>query len=304
MAQFIALDLGAESGRVIVADVRDDGIRLDECHRFSNGPVRVRGTLRWDGLGLLREIKAGLRKASQKYGREFVSLGVDTWGIDYALLDRNGDLVSNPFCYRDPRTDGVMERVLEVIPRQEIFEKSSGIQFLSINTLYQLYSMVLAGSQQLGIADTFLMMPDLFNYWLTGRKTNEFTNATRPSSMTLGRKDGLPIFCARWEYLSICFRRLSSRVPRSDTCWSKYKRIRAFPLCRSWRRPRTTRRRRWWPFPQRGKDLRGSAPAPGRCPAHCRPSLWYRPRPCRTTSAATVAPVAVSCRGRMSWVSG
>ena len=178
MARFIALDLGAESGRVIVADVEDNGISLNECHRFATGAVRVRGTLRWDALGLLREIKAGLCKARQEYGEEYASLGVDTWGIDYALLDRNGDLVSNPFCYRDPRTQGVMERALEVIPRQDIFEKSGGIQFLSINTLYQLYSMVLSGSKQLEIADSFLMMPDLFNYWLTGCKTNEFTNAT------------------------------------------------------------------------------------------------------------------------------
>ncbi len=178
MARFLAVDLGAESGRVIAAEVQDNGIHLDECYRFATGPVRVSGTLRWDALGLFREIKAGLRKARQKYGTGFVSIGVDTWGIDFALLDRSGDLVSNPFCYRDGRTEGVMERALAVVPRQDIFEESGGIQFLSINSLYQLYAMVLAGSQQLEIADRLLMMPDLFNYWLTGLKTNEFTDAT------------------------------------------------------------------------------------------------------------------------------
>jgi rhamnulokinase len=201
MSRFIALDLGAESGRVVVAEIEEAGIRLEECCRFATGAVRVHETLRWDVLGMFREIKAGLGQVRQEYGDDFVSLGVDTWGIDYALLDKTGDLISNPYCYRDGRTAGVMERVLEKVPRQEVFEKSGGIQFLPINTLYQLASMAMGGSQQLDIAETLLMMPDLFNYWLTGEKVNEFTDATSTQlydsrqgrwSLDLMRQVGIP----------------------------------------------------------------------------------------------------------------
>lgn len=177
MARFIALDLGAESGRAIVGQV-GDRLSLEEVYRFPNGPVRVFDSLHWDALRLFHEIKQGLYKISRQYGRDFAALGVDTWGIDYALLDRAGDLVGNPYCYRDARTAGMMEEAFKQVSRQEIFEQAGGIQFMSINTLYQLLSMVVHKSPQLDCAATFLMMPDLFHYWLTGRKACEFTDAT------------------------------------------------------------------------------------------------------------------------------
>lgn len=179
MSRFIALDLGAESGRAIVGKLEDDRLNLEEIYRFPNGPVRIFNSLHWDPLRLFNEMKQGLSKISQQYGqRGFASLGVDTWGIDYALLDRSGNLVGNPYCYRDPRTEGMMDEVLKHLSRQEIFEQTGGIQFLSINTLVQMFSMVVNRSPQLEIAATFLMMPDLFNYWLTRRQACEFTNAT------------------------------------------------------------------------------------------------------------------------------
>lgn len=177
MSKFIAIDLGAESGRVMVG-VLDGRLRLEEAYRFPNGPVEVLGNLYWNPLGLFKEILAGLRTIGEQYGRDFASVGVDTWGVDYALLDRAGELIGTPYCYRDGRTEGMMEAVLERISRQALFEQTGGIQFLTFNTLFQLYSMVQEESPQLSIADTFLMMPDLFNYWLTGHKAAEFTNAT------------------------------------------------------------------------------------------------------------------------------
>jgi len=178
MSQFIALDLGAESGRAVVGKLDAGRLSLEEVYRFPNGAVRVLDSLHWDPLRLFGEIKQGLGKISQDYGQDFASMGVDTWGIDYALLDAAGNLVGNPYCYRDARTEGMMGEAFKHISRQEIFEQTGGIQFLSINTLYQLLSMVVNDSPQLDIAATFLMMPDLFNYWLTGRRVCEFTDTT------------------------------------------------------------------------------------------------------------------------------
>ena len=178
MSQYVALDLGAESGRAIVGTLTDEGLTIEEAHRFSNGAVRVQGSLYWDPLRLYNEMKQGLGKISSQYGSDFVSMGVDTWGVDYALLDRDGHLVGNPHAYRDSRTEGMLEEAFKHLSKQEIFEQTGGIQFLSINTLFQLLSMVTNQSPQLTTANTFLMMPDLFNYWFTGSKVCEFSNAT------------------------------------------------------------------------------------------------------------------------------
>ena len=178
MSQYIALDLGAESGRAIVGKFDGEKLSLEEAYRFPNGAVRVLGSLHWDPLRLFNEMKQGLGKISRDYGQDFASVGVDTWGVDFALLDRAGGLVGNPYCYRDSRTDGMMEEAFKHLSRQEIFQQTGGIQFLSINTLFHMLAMAVNKSPQLEMADTFLMMPDLFNYWLTGQKACEFTNAT------------------------------------------------------------------------------------------------------------------------------
>jgi rhamnulokinase len=171
---FVALDLGAESGRAVVGQFKGRQLALYEVHRFRNGPVRVAGHLHWDVLRLFDEIQNGLQLAAKQYG-DVASLGVDTWGVDFGLLDRTGTLIGNPYHYRDHRTDGVMEQVFARVPRAEVFA-ATGIQFMQLNTLYQLYAM--AGTPALDIAQTLLMMPDLFNYWLTGEKVSEFTIAT------------------------------------------------------------------------------------------------------------------------------
>ena len=170
----LAVDLGAESGRVMAVHFDGESLRVDELHRFANAPVNVRGTLHWDVLGLWREIQIGIEKGAALHP---ASLGVDTWGVDFALLDGQGRMLGNPVHYRDSRTDGVMERVFEHIPKSVIFN-TTGIQFSQINTLYQLMSMAESDSPQLKAAHTFLTMPDLFNYWLTGLKVNEFSIAS------------------------------------------------------------------------------------------------------------------------------
>ncbi|MBN2003518.1 MAG: rhamnulokinase [Anaerolineae bacterium] len=174
---FLAVDLGAESGRVVAGHLNGERITLDEVHRFPNGPVRVQDYLHWDVLRLWSDIKVGLTKAAQAYGDRIAGIGLDTWGVDFGLLASDDTLLGNPFHYRDPRTDGVMDRVFERIPRGQIFQ-TTGIQFMQLNTLYQLFAMVEAKSPILSAARTFLMMPDLLNFWLTGHKSNEFSVAT------------------------------------------------------------------------------------------------------------------------------
>ena len=170
----LAVDLGAESGRVMRVSLEKDALTLHEVHRFANVPVEVLGTLRWNVLELFRNVKEGIHKG---LGSKPRSIGVDTWAVDFALLDAAGDLLGTPVHYRDSRTDGMMPRVFERIPRAELFAET-GIQMMPINTTFQLMSLALQEHPQLGAARTFLTVPDLLNYWLTGEKACEYTNAT------------------------------------------------------------------------------------------------------------------------------
>jgi rhamnulokinase len=177
MTKFLAFDLGAESGRAVVGHLEDDRLRLEEIHRFPNGPVQVLNSLHWDVLRLWSEIKHGLGLAAEAHGDNLVSIGLDTWGVDFGLLADDDTLLGNPYHYRDSRTDGMMEEAFRLVPRTEIYERT-GIQFMQLNSLYQLLAMSKANSPALHAAQTFLNMPDLFNFWLSGQKANEFTIAT------------------------------------------------------------------------------------------------------------------------------
>ncbi|MFQ5795817.1 MAG: rhamnulokinase family protein [Candidatus Bipolaricaulia bacterium] len=174
---FLAVDLGSSNGRVLLS--RWDGTRFDlnKLHRFTNGPVNLLGHLHWDALRLWAEIKVGLARYAAQFDSPLAGVGVDTWGVDFALLDATGQLLGNPYHYRDSRTDGMPELAFQRVPRRHIFEQT-GIQFMQINTLFQLFSMLQADDPQLDVADTLLMMPDLFHYWLTDRKAVEYTEAT------------------------------------------------------------------------------------------------------------------------------
>ncbi|MFL6009536.1 MAG: rhamnulokinase family protein [Rubrobacteraceae bacterium] len=196
-ADFLAVDVGAESGRVFLGCFDGQRVDLREVHRFANVPVRVADGLHWDVLRIMHEVNEGLRRAVRE-GRELASVGVDTWGVDFALLDRDGALVSNPYHYRDGRTEGMMERAAERVPAEEVY-RTTGIQFIPLNTLYQL--LALEDSPLLEAAETLMMMPDLIGYWLTGEKACEYTNATTTQlydldaadwAWELARKLGIP----------------------------------------------------------------------------------------------------------------
>ena len=174
---YIAIDLGAESGRVILGTLDSERLQLDEIHRFANGPVSTPDGIHWEVLRLWSEIKQGITLAVRKHDQPISGIGLDTWGVDFGLLDKNGALLGNPFHYRDSRNDGMLEQAFMRLPRELIFEQT-GIQFMQINTLYQLLSMVVSGAAALPAAETLLMMPDLFNYWLTGIKTSESSIAS------------------------------------------------------------------------------------------------------------------------------
>lgn len=202
--RYIAADFGAGSGRVIVGtmcagdtrpcDSTGVNIELEEIHRFENNQKMIDGHLRWDFYALFNELKTGLKKAFAKYGDEIQSIGIDTWGVDYGLLDKDGRLISNPICYRDSRTQGMLELAFQKLPKDEFFKRAAN-QFMEINTAFQLLSTVetsLCGVSDncdnhktprsdvstLQNADKLLFMPDLFNYFLTGKCCNEFTIAS------------------------------------------------------------------------------------------------------------------------------
>ncbi|MBN1221187.1 MAG: rhamnulokinase [Anaerolineae bacterium] len=176
-ANFLAFDLGAESGRAVVGRFDGEKLSLEEMHRFANGPIRILDNLYWNPLHLFSEMKQGLAKTINEQGVEVVSFGVDTWGVDFGLLDRTGHLIGHPYHYRDSRTDGMIERACAIVPREEIFAQT-GLQFMQLNSLFQLFAMAQHRSPALECADTLLFMPDLFHYWFTGQKINEFTIAS------------------------------------------------------------------------------------------------------------------------------
>ncbi|MFN8472590.1 MAG: FGGY-family carbohydrate kinase [Anaerolineae bacterium] len=171
---FLAFDLGATSGRAVLGRFDDDRLSLEEVHRFPNGPVCVGDSLFWDILRLWDEMQRGLALAAARAGDSLVSIGVDTWGVDFGLLAEDDTLLGNPYCYRDARTDGMLEAAFEAVPRDEIYAQT-GIQFMQLNSLYQLLALARANAADLRIARRFLNVPDLLNFWLSGVKASEFT---------------------------------------------------------------------------------------------------------------------------------
>lgn len=185
-ANFLAADLGASNGRVLLG--RWDGARfgLEVLHRFENGPTNVLGRLYWDVVALWREVKAGMTRYAAANPEPLAGIGIDTWGVDYGLLDAAGRLLGNPVHYRDSRTQGMVNHLFTRIPKAELFDLT-GIQFLELNTLFQLYSMRVQGDPQLDAARRLLLMPDLFHYWLSGEQVAEYTIAST-TQMLLARE--------------------------------------------------------------------------------------------------------------------
>lgn len=176
----LAFDFGGGSGRAILGILEDGKICMEEVHRFPNDPVTVNGTMYWDTLRHFFEIKQGMVRAKQRGG--FQSVGIDTWGVDFGLLDRHGDLLESVVHYRDNRTVGMQKEVFKEIPKEELYG-ITGNQFENFNTIYQLYALVKKRPWLLEKADTLLLTPDLFNYFLTGVKKTEYTMATTTQLM-------------------------------------------------------------------------------------------------------------------------
>lgn len=184
---FLAVDLGAGSGRIMAAVFDGAKVSLEEVSRWGSEPVKIGGSFHWEVNGIFDNIVAGLRKAKSVYGGAIVSLGIDTWGVDYGLLDKSDKLLNLPYIYRDSRTDNMMESVFAKVPKSEIYAKS-GIQFMFFNTIFQIRSEV-EKSGNIGRAQSFLMMPDLLAFMLTGVKANERTNASTTQFYNPFKKD-------------------------------------------------------------------------------------------------------------------
>ena len=183
---FLAFDLGASSGRAILGTISDNKLSLKEIHRFDNQMVEINGSFYWNIFSLFGELKTGLKKCIHDFGIQPESVGVDTWGVDIALLDRNGMIVGLPYAYRDPRTDTAMEEVFKVIPKKELY-LMTGIQLMQFNTLFQLYAYKRDRSPLLEITTDILFMPVALGYLFSGVKINEFSIASTSQFLKPGK---------------------------------------------------------------------------------------------------------------------
>lgn len=180
---YLAVDFGGGSGRVIAGYPAEGGLQLETVYRFPNRQVRMGGRIYWDFLSLFEDMKRGIRMAVDK-GYRIKSVGIDTWGVDFGLIDKQGNLLGNPVCYRDSRTDGMPEQVFARIDPSAHYAVA-GTQVMAINTLFQLYAMKQEGSPLLDVADRLLFMPDLFSYFLTGVANNEYSIASTSELMDI-----------------------------------------------------------------------------------------------------------------------
>jgi len=184
----LSFDIGASNGCAYLGEYTGDRLEMKEVHRFDNGPTRVADELYWDVLRLLKEIKTGIRKADCTSPSKLNSIGIDTWGVDYAYLDSKDRLITNPYCYRDERTEDLLPEIFAKISRGKIYELT-GIQFMRLNTLVQLYADLKYRPWVFDVAENLLFTPDLFNYFLTGRKFNEETIASTSQFFNPRRRD-------------------------------------------------------------------------------------------------------------------
>jgi rhamnulokinase len=182
MTRYIAADLGAESGRIIAGSFDGERLDLEELYRFPNLPVRTPDGLHWDMLGIYREILSGLRLAGDRYGRSFAGIGVDSWGVDYGLLDARGRLLGNPYTYRDARTDGLPAEAARRVSAAEQYTRT-GIAQMPINTIYQLMAAARSEDRCLDLAQSLLMVPDLLHFWLCEQPACERSNASTSGAL-------------------------------------------------------------------------------------------------------------------------
>ena len=182
--KYIAVDLGAESGRIMLGSVSAERLVLEEIHRFGNGPIEQNGSLRWDFERLLGEVKTGIGKATKAARAQVWGIGVDSWGVDFGLLDADGKLIENPYHYRDSQTNGMMEEAFKLFGKREIYD-NTGVQFMQLNSLYQLLAMRLNNSVALAKARTLIFIADLFSYFLCGKIFAEYSLASTSQFMDM-----------------------------------------------------------------------------------------------------------------------
>lgn len=185
---FLAFDLGAESGRAILGRLDGGKLDLEVLHRFPNQPVTVMSKTYWDVLRLFHEMKEGLLRCVQTCGNDIASMAIDTWGVDFGLLGSQDELLGNPIHYRDPHTEGIIEEAFKVVPRERLFGQT-GNQFMRFNTLFQLLALARRNSPILDQAKTMLLMPNLFDFWFTGRKVTEFSIASTTQMIDPRKRD-------------------------------------------------------------------------------------------------------------------
>ena len=182
--QYVAVDLGAESGRVMLGSICDSKLELDQIHRFGNGPVEQDGSLKWDFSKLFSNIKEGIGKAVKAADGQVCGIGVDSWGVDYGLIDENGELIENPYHYRDSRTDEMMDKAFEIMGRRQVYD-NTGIQFMQFNTIYQLFSLSLSRPEVLKKTEKLIFMADLVSYFLCGEVFAEYSLASTSQLMDM-----------------------------------------------------------------------------------------------------------------------
>jgi len=185
---FLAFDLGASSGRAILGTLESGKLKLKEVHRFKNQMSRIHGNYYWNIYNLFDELKTGLKKCISEFGVQPDSIGVDTWGVDYSLVSKSGQLIGLPFAYRDHRTDNAIEDFFKVLPKKETY-LLSGIQFMQFNTLFQLFASKQEKHSRLNIAESLLFTPDTLNYLFTGIKKNEYTIASTSQLLKPGKAE-------------------------------------------------------------------------------------------------------------------
>lgn len=192
--QYIAVDIGAESGRVMLADVSEEKLNLNEIYRFDNGPIEEDSSLRWDFEGLFANIKTGIAKAIKESDGEIVGIGVDSWGVDYGLLDENNKLLENPYHYRDSRTEGMIEKAADIMGKRNLYQ-NTGIQFMPFNTLYQLMAVRQNDPDILTKTDKLIFMADLVSFYLCGSPYVEYTLASTSQLMDMSKNQwSKPVF--------------------------------------------------------------------------------------------------------------
>ncbi len=185
---FLAFDLGASSGRAILGTLTNDKLELTEIHRFINQMQLINGHYFWNIFSLFNELKTGLKKCVKEYGIQPESIGVDTWGVDFVHLNKEGLIISLPFAYRDSRTNTSMDDLFQIIPQEDVYAQT-GIQFMQFNSLFQLFSMVKDQSSLMEITDSILFMPDALNYLFSGVKKSEFSIASTSQMIVPGTCD-------------------------------------------------------------------------------------------------------------------